>query len=366
MLPTEPKSELIVSTSESPALPTKKALMKESMSQFTRKLGKLMIKNPFWALVIGSIGVHTAFVLLTPNPIKKTEASPPEVIVPTVKLPPKQIANIPKPNKSLFDDLFVKSSNKLDISKNPISSASDLSLFDRVENIPFADNNFPIEDFQDFNKATPFPNPVKTQDPKPKTQAAPPSRFTETGKIDNTTPNKPSKNVSTNIKPELQGNGLKNESNSNNGSKNSQNDKVTQNSQGLVPSKTSNDEKIIDFASFMLTDPDILKLRQQGLLKETQIASKDVLIPYPDERREKGVDWIPAKATNLSGKSGTVTYAWLVAPDGKVEKKFVEFKNTIDTELVNIVRETVKDYKFKPIDNPQSGKYRLVSAKYVF
>jgi hypothetical protein len=55
-----------------------------------------------------------------------------------------------------------------------------------------------------------------------------------------------------------------------------------------------------------------------------------------------------------------------VAPDGKVTKKFLEFKKTVDPELVNIVRETVKDYKFQPIANPQSGRYRLVVAKYVF
>jgi hypothetical protein len=362
MLPTKPKSQLIVSPSEQPvASAAHKALNKEAMHQFARKVGNFVGKHPFWVLVVGSIGVHTAFVLLTPNPIKKTE-TPPEVIVPTIKLPPAQLSTPPKANKSIFDNLFVKSANnKLDLSTNSLPSSS--SLLDRVDNFPLADNNTTFDDSLFLNsQPTTTPTEVdRTQTQAPpikKTQPSPPSRFTESGQIDNTTPRK---TTSSNIKPELQGNGVKNVP-----PNDPKNGKTAQNNQGAVTSKTGNDEKIIDFTSFMLTDPDILKFRQQGLLKETQIAAKDVLIPYPDERREKGVDWIPAKATNISGKSGTVTYAWLVAPDGKVEKKFVEFKNTVDQELVNIVRETVKDYKFKPIDNPQSGKYRLVSAKYVF
>jgi len=356
MLPTKPKSQLIVSPSEQPvASAAHKALNKVAMRQFARKVGNFVVKNPFWVLVVGSLGVHTAFVMLAPNPIQKTEI-PPEIIVPTVKLPPAQLSNPPKVNKSIFDNLFVKpANNKIDL------STSSSNILDRVDKFPLADNNTTFDDSLFLNpQPTTTPTEVsKTQAPITKPKPSPPSRFTESGQIDNTTSKK---TASSNIKPELQGNGVKNVPPSGN-----QNGKTTtQNNQGAVTPKTGNDEKIIDFTSFMLTDPDILKFRQQGLLKETQIAAKDVLIPYPDERREKGVDWIPAKAKNISGKSGTVTYAWLVAPDGKVEKKFVEFKNTVDQELVNIVRETVKDYKFKPIDNPQSGKYRLVSAKYVF
>ncbi|MFM7888769.1 MAG: hypothetical protein ACKPCM_19220, partial [Pseudanabaena sp.] len=92
MLPTEPESQLTVSPSEQPKTLVKKALNKEAMRQAASKVGDFIVKNPFWVLVAGSIGLHTAFVLLTPNPIKKVE-TPPEVIVPTVKLPPTQIAS---------------------------------------------------------------------------------------------------------------------------------------------------------------------------------------------------------------------------------------------------------------------------------
>jgi outer membrane biosynthesis protein TonB len=55
---------------------------------------------------------------------------------------------------------------------------------------------------------------------------------------------------------------------------------------------------------------------------------------------------------------------WLVDPSGEVQTRFL--KSSGIKELDDIARETVKDYKFKPIEDPQSGKYRLVTAKYDF
>lgn len=371
MLPIKPKSQLIVSTSEPTAFHKNKALMKESLRQFSRKASRLMIQNPFWALVIGSLGLHTAFALLTPNPLKKTEAPPPEVIVPTVKLPPKavQLTNIPKPNKSLFDDLFVKPLNKLDASKTLASNSADLNLFDRVENFPLTDNNFAVEDFQSFDKTTTTSEPPKNQDPKPKVQTTPPSRFTETGKIDNTTPNK---TIATNIKPELQGNGLKNDPNPKPDNKNDGARKTAQNVSGKSSSPSKSifpEQQFNDFTTFIFTDPDILEYRTKGKLIQTEIRPDGLLISLPDEKIEKGVKWIPLKTTKVAGKSGTVTYGWLLKPNGDIIKRLIP--KDADPELLKIVKETVtgyeRDFKLKPLDDPKnSEKVRLVSVKYDF
>jgi len=360
MLPTEPESQLTVSPSKQPMTFVHKALNKEAMRQVAGKVGNFVVKNPFWVLVVGSIGLHTAFVLLTPNPIKKTE-NPPEVIVPTVKLPPTQITTLPKTNKSIFDNLFVKpANNKSDISTNTLPSSS--SLLDRVDNFPLADNNATFDDslFLNPQNSTTTTEANKTQDPN-KSKPSTPSRFTESGQIDNTI----RKTASNNIKPELQGNGLKNDPNPD--FKNNESWKMSQSGNGKItsPATTNFPEKQFkDVATLMFSDPDIIEYRKQGILKDTVIAPKDKLISLSDEKREKGVEWIPPKTTKVAGKRGTITYAWLLEPDGKIAKTFVEA--SADQDLLKIVKETVKEYKFKPIDNPTSGKRRFVYVQYVF
>lgn len=361
MLPTEPESQLTVSSSKQPMTFVHKALNKEAMRQVASKVGNFVIKNPFWALVVGSIGLHTAFVLLTPNPIKKTE-NPPEVIVPTVKLPPTQITTLPKTNKSIFDNLFVKpANNKFDISNNALPNSS--SLLDRVDNFPLADNNATFDDslfLNSQNPTTPTEN-NKTQTPTNKSKTTTPSRFTESGQIDNTT----KKTASNNIKPEVQGNGLKNEANPD--TKNSENWKLSPSGNGKTVSPVTNsfpEKQFKDVTTLMFSDPDIIEYRRQGNLKDTVIAPRDKLISFSDEKREKGVEWIPPKTTKVAGKRGTITYAWLLEPDGKIAKTFVEA--SADQDLLKIVKETVKEYKFKPIDNPTSGKRRFVYVQYVF
>jgi len=362
MLPTEPESQLTVSPSKQPMTFVHKALNKEAMRQVASKVSTFVVKNPFWVLVAGSIGLHTAFVLLTPNPIKKVE-TPPEVIVPTVKLPPTQITTLPKTNKSIFDNLFVKpANNKFDLANNALSNSS--SPLDRVENFPLADNNSTFDDSLFLNSQSTTPQPPTTEvnkKPTPATKPSPPSRFTESGQIDNTT----KKTATNNIKTELQGNGLKNDPNPD--FKNDENWKLSQSGNGKTtsPATTNFPEKQFkDVATLMFSDPDIIEYRKQGILKDTVIAPKDKLISLSDEKREKGVEWIPPKTTKVAGKRGTITYAWLLEPDGKIAKTFVEA--SADQDLLKIVKETVKEYKFKPIDNPTSGKRRFVYVQYVF
>ena len=362
MLPTKPKSQLIVSKAEPAMLSARqgfsKVLNKRSVRQFAAKVGNFASKYPFWILVIGSLGIHTGFMLLTPNPLKKTE-EPREVIVPTLNLPPKKLATIPKQNKSLFDNLFVKPTNpanKLDIPINTSSRSPNLDIFDRVDNFPLPNNN---SSFFDNLETMPPVEESKPRTSPPKAQPTQAPRSVDAGKLDNTIANK---SPSSNLKPELQGNGIKDGADSSTAKKDETGKPAKKTVIGTNLATTGQDEMVsTDLTTSMFTDPDILS---KGQIDRTRIAAKDVLINA--DTREKGIEWIPPKVTSVAGKSGTVTYAWLVAPDGKVTKKFLEFKKTVDPELVNIVRETVKDYKFQPISNPQSGRYRLVLAKYIF
>ena len=355
MLPTKSKSLLIVSKAKQTMLSAgqvfSKALNKQSVRQFAGQVGDFATKYPFWILAIGSLGIHTGFMLLTPNPLKKTE-EPSEVIVPTLNLPPKtsqKLAAIPKQNKSLLDNLFIKPANTANKLDNPINTSSrslDLDIFDRVDNFPLSNNSsFSFDNFQNTLPA----DVSKPEAPLSKAQPNQTPRTRDSEKIDSTIANK---SPSNNLKPELQGNGIKDEAGK----------PAKKTVIGINLATTGQDEMVsTDLTTSMFTDPDILS---KGQIDRTRIAAKGVTINA--DTREKGIEWIPPKSNNVAGKSGTVTYAWLVAPDGKVTKKYLEFKKTVDSELVDIVRETVKDYKFQPIANPQSGRYRLVVAKYVF
>ncbi|MCA6587243.1 MAG: hypothetical protein ACK5EU_06825 [Pseudanabaena sp.] len=358
MLPTEPESQLTVSPSKQPMNFVHKTLNREAMSQVASKVSTFVIENPFWMLVIGSIGLHTAFVILTPNPIKKAEI-PPEVIVPTVKLPPTQITTLPRTNKSIFDNLFVKSANnKFNVANNASPNSS--NPLARIENFPLADNSATFDDSLFLNPQSPTTptEVIKTQSPV--TKLSPPSRFSESGQIDNTT----KKTATNNIKPELQGNSLKKDPNPD--FKNNENWKLALGNGKTTSQETTRfpEKQFKDVATLMFSDPDIIEYRKQGILKDTVIAPKDKLISLSDEKREKGVEWIPPKTTKVEGKRGTITYAWLLEPDGKIAKTFVEA--SADQDLLKIVKETVKEYKFKPIDNLTSGKRRFVYVQYVF
>ena len=397
MLPTEPKSQLTVSqANKSMSNSLYRAFSNNSMRQFANRTGSLIIKNPFWVLVIGSLGIHAAFALITANPFKKAEP-PREVIVstvPIVKLPSRSLPTNSKSNKSLFDNLFVKPSpNKLGVSPNSLPnsfpnsfansfpstslSSLDLTALDRLEDDllpPIATNNFPLE-------VPPLLNNPRDIDPpqfvNPQTRISvnqtPPasSRFAPSGQLDNTTPLKTAAN-SSNLRPEFQSSGLKNVPSTPSSSTEAKNTRDNlrdpRTIQGSLPSNLDNsdrDEKEIgNISSLYTTDKQIIDLVAKNLIRTTQIAPDEAMVSNPELNREKGIVWIAPKVTNISGKRGSVTFMWLVAPDGEVQAKFL--KSSGNKELDDIARETVKEYKFRPIEDPQSGKYRLVTAKYNF
>ena len=377
MLPTEPKSEITVSQTEQPMLNSKNTVVANNpMRQFANKAGGLIMKYPFWVLVVSSLGIHTAFALVAPNPLKKPE--PREVVVstlPVVKLPPKTLTTNSKPNKSLIDNLFVKSAPKTNSPLNPfpdISSSSPLTTLDldslsNFEDLPPVADPFSISPLPDDPEKPQFVKPQTPASTPPKTPSTQ-QRFTQSGQIDNTSP--PVKQTD-NIKPEYQNGGLKKDVTAppapTKKSGNSK-DTDTKNLQGTVAANSSNSDRpekeIGNISALYTTDKQIIDLLSKNLIRNTQIAPADALISNPDLNREKGVTWIPPKAANTLGKSGSVTFMWLVDPSGEVQTRFL--KSSGIKEIEDIARETVKDYKFKPIEDPQSGKYRLVTAKYDF
>jgi Gram-negative bacterial TonB protein C-terminal len=372
MLPTEPKSKLTVSQGDNPMFKSAHtATAKNPMLQFANKAGNLIIQHSFWLLLAGSVGIHTVFALVTPNPIKKEELR--EVVVstlPVVKLPPRSLPTNTRPN--IFDNLFSKSAPKTTSSQNTFpdtSSSSSLTILD-PDSLSSTDGLPPVTDFSSSD--TPFPDDknndapqfVKPQTPDSKTTKEETSqRFTQSGKIDNTNPVKPTDN----IKPEFKnGNPRKDGTspNKNNGN-NKAPDKIATNQQADNGDRR---EKSIDNATKVyITNPKILDLTSRKLLKNTEIAPSEALLSDLDSsRREKGVEWIPPKRANTSGKSGTVTFMWLVDPNGKIEEDTVILVLSGISELDDIAREAAKGYKFKPIEDPASGVYRLVTAKYKF
>ena len=372
MLPTEPKSELNVSQADNPMVKSVHTVMaKNPMLQFANKTGRLFMQHPFWLLVAGSVGIHTVFALAAPNPIQKTETR--EVVVstlPVVKLPPtpKSLPNISKSNKSLLDNLFVKNMPKSGSPQNifPDTSSSQLSILD-LDNLSNSDGLQPVTDpysVPPLTNDTDAPKFVKTKTPPPKTpKEQPPQSFTQSGQIDNTAPVKPANNLN----PEFKSGNFKKDgiaTNNNNGN-NKAPEKVPTPQQG---GNGDRKEKSIGTASSAyIANPRILDLTTRKLLKTTEIAPPEALLSDLDNsRREKGVEWIPPKRANTSGKSGTVTFMWLVDPNGKIEEDTVILVLSGIPELDDIAREAAKGYKFKPIENPTSGVYRLVTARYKF
>ena len=369
MLPIEPKSELNASKADNTMFKSAHIVSKNTVLQFANKAGQMFMQHPFWLLVAASVGIHTVFALVAPNPIKKEELR--EVVVstlPVVKLPPKPLPNVSKSNKSPIDNLFVKNMPKFgspqstfpDISSSPLTTLDldSLSSFEGLEPITERYSVPPLTNDTDTAKF------VKTQTPAPTTaKQEPPQSFTQAGQIDNTAPVKPADN----LKPEFKNGNLKDVGIAPN--KNNDNNKVPQKvATNQSGGNGDRREKSIDnLATAYITNPKILDLTARKLLRNTEIAPPEALLSDLDNsRREKGVEWIPPKRANTSGKSGTVTFMWLVDPNGKIVEDTVLLVLSGISELDDIAREAAKDYKFKPIEDPASGIYRLVTAKYKF
>lgn len=395
--------------------PVYKSLSNLSLRQFTDKAGKLIIQNPFWVLLIGSLGIHGLFVLFTPSPLKKTEPIKEITLskLPMIQLPARTLTPRATPDKSLLDNLFVKSSEpKLNSSLDSFPEPLDLSNIEQLEDLPPVVTNLPfgIPPLLNTPNAIDPPEFVRPQLRLPTSQNSV-SNLAIASRIDNSNLTNSS---SSNLRSEFQGGGIKNENN-----QISPTPRTNQAPAIVVPQKTavnglkpalssptkvsvtprrptpkpvpepveettpvaqtdspaSNLDSLNSSAggnilALVATDKRIKNLIDKNLLITTQIAPPEALIANPEQNREKGVAWIPPKAANLDGKKGTIVCYWIVAPSGEIQlagytsgdRELVD----ADREMVEIVLETVKGYRFQPIENPQTGIYRFVTAKYVF
>jgi hypothetical protein len=390
--------------------------------QFANRFGKLMIKNPFWVLVISSVGLHIAFAFLAPSPLKKSETPRNEEIlknspIPLIKLP----ANLPNPkskgNNPLLSNLFVKPSVKTQVPtntpnpqnnlENPLTSfdssellglpplmGSDLPfgvppllnnpitppqfvkqqpLFSNIQSaLSQIDNSKPSQNssnlrsdlksgLKDLLPETSKPSPVKNP---------PPDNKTATSNLKNTDVVPANKPVTTNA-PVTRTATTQTNATTPSGDKptNNQESPTTSNN---TPANTNTPIPITgtQILSFLATDKRIQSLIDNNRLITTQIAPEEALIPNPEQSREKGVSWIPPKVKNIAGKRGVILYYWIVAPSGEIQlagytsgdRELVD----ADQELVNIVLDTVKQYEFQPIAESKAGMYRLVTARYSF
>jgi len=391
-----------------------KAMSNNSIRQFANRAGSLIAKNPFWVLVIGSLAIHAIFAMVTASPVKKSVEPPLTEVktatLPVVKLPPQSninqsrdlpnrlIPNASSLSKSIFDNLFVQSSSKKLISPsntpqnslqnslpNSVPSPFDLSSFERIEDllppitslpdVPPLSNNFGIEPSREFVRSR-IPAPLITQS----------SRLNSSEQIDNSNSTKTASNSNSNsnLRSEFQNNNSLRDSPiiPSNEPKNIKNNEapprspqspITQNQPINQPSSQSPSQspgqssipsnvRQIESIRSIYTNARITDLLTQDLLEQTRI------VPNPKEavvsRISGGIEdleWIPARG-NVYGKRGVVTFLWLVDPNGKVE--FQGYTLEGDRDLVEIVAQSAKDYRFKP--NERSPKYRFVTAKYEF
>jgi len=394
------------------ANPVHKSLSNLSLRQFTDRAGKLVIQHPFWVLVIGSLGIHGLFVLFTPSPLKKTEPLKEITFskLPLVQLPAKTLTPNLTPDKSLLDNLFVKSSEpKLNSPLDSLPQPLDLSNLDQLENLPPISTSLPFG-IPPLLSTPNFIDPPQFVKPQLRLSIPqnPLSNLAIASRIDNSNL---SNNSSSNLRSEFQGGGIRNENNQispaprvsqrpavtppqkvsvnrlklpfSTSPKLSVNPKVTTpkppqepiSTQPEPPAMTTNTDGISsgvgeNILALVATDKRIKNLIDRNLLVTTQIAPPEALIANPEQNREKGVEWIPPKITNLKGKKGTIVCYWIVAPNGEIQLAGYTSGDReladADREMVDIVLETVKQYRFQPIENPQTGIYRFVTAKYVF
>ena len=95
MLPTEPQNKLDkieLSTVEQPSTNTPQQFPIVFQKFVYRSLGttgRFIAKNPFWVLLIGSLGIHAGLAIFTPNPLKKAPTEEILVSTPVIQLPPK-------------------------------------------------------------------------------------------------------------------------------------------------------------------------------------------------------------------------------------------------------------------------------------
>lgn len=316
--------------------------------------------NPVWMIMLGSVLAHAAFWLLLPNPIRQDLAVNNSAKISTIS-----VVTIPP-------ELLLRSS-KLSQQLPPLNL-----------------NQINLPSLPTYNPTTSIPQPTYNS-PPPLLSVAPQiprsSNLRTVPNVTNLNPNLAlSNNQSnlnfrldkTNIKPEITttptkptidpSNNLINNSSSNLLDKpNTQPEiinpinPITGYSTKASDLTTNNVKKSGDIPNNLKSNvakPETLKPVIENVVVLRQIASPDT--PISADRREP-VDWIPIDPQALVGITGSVTFALVVTPEGRVEQELLV--ESTNPKLEQLARETIKGYynKFKPVE---PGKYRNIRIQY--
>jgi outer membrane biosynthesis protein TonB len=316
-----------------------------------------IFKDGFWLFLLASVGAHTAFFLVVPDPLKQAEKiTEMEIVgtVPVVALPKKnamtsKLSQIPK------QDIPSSQPNRIpkeDIPKSTLSTVLDVPQ----ETKPEKTVKEPIKS---------EPKPTKKSEPKPAAKSEP--KITKA-------PDKPDPLDPQNPQKELQADSP------------TKTDRV-QEPQDLNTKKPDVEKTDASNSDLETEQPTSgVTLSRDQFRREfgriyAEYAGKygpenvvQRIIPSPQETTvsqvsqtiEPGVEWIPPleqpQANDLKGKNTKVTVTFIVDPKGKVVKKsmFSSENSNVDA----IVKKTVAGYesKFTPLE----GKIRIVTINYDF
>jgi len=320
---------------------------------------KLVWNSPIWLITIGSAIAHAAFWLLLPNPIKQNVDITNSVkiaAIPLVTIPPELLPKSSKPQ--LSRQLLPLNLSQINLPPIPqpnyipspiIQPANNpppplLSVV--PQNLPKTSNLRSIPRANNLNpnlalstKQSNLNFAVGKSNIRPEVTISP-TKPDRSQPIDNSENNSSSNLIPNNPIP----------------SKPEQNP-VTNNIAANKPQPNSNIKpRAYSYnASDLVTTP---KPTVNNVVVLRQIASLDT--PIPADQKEP-VDWIPIDPQALIGISGSVTFALVVTPEGKVEQETVVESTNI--KLEQLAREAIKGYynKFKPVE---AGKYRNVRIYY--
>jgi hypothetical protein len=336
---------------------------------------KLVWNSPIWLILLCSAIAHAAFWLLLPNPIRQnSDVSNAQIsIIPVVTIPPELLPKSTKPRSSQqlpplnLNQINLPSITQPNYSPDsirlPINNPPPPLLSVVPQNLPKTSNLRTVPNSSNLNpnlaistKQSNLNFSVEKSNIRPEITITP-TKPLPTKPIDNSANNSSSNliinnNISSNPDP----NPVINNTTPNKAQPNS----------NINPTASGYSYKASDLvtATKKANNLNSNEIRKEpkpvvnNIVVLRQIASPDT--PIPADQVEP-VDWIPINPQSLVGISGSVTFALVVTPEGKVEQETVVESTNI--KLEQLAREAIKGYynKFKPVE---AGKYRNVRIYY--
>ncbi|WP_019501396.1 TonB C-terminal domain-containing protein [Pseudanabaena sp. PCC 6802] len=320
----------------------------------TGKLKLAIHQHSFWLFLIFSATLHALLWVLTPNPLKQTEKqkSPEDIevvgTVPTVNLPQKKIPNPSKLSQIAKQDLPSPQNNEnpenvksaiVDLPKN--ASKKSESEEDKKSVKP---DNKPAESKKSADKVTPKTEPKSESQNEPSSDQLDDLANKKTTQPDNT---------------------LDQKTESQNKNDKQADPTAERNAEPATAGATlSQDQFRSQFGKIYAEYA--IKYGKENVVQRIIPSPQETTVSQVSQSIEPGINWIPPveqpKSLDLKGKNTKVTVTLIVAPDGKIEKKWMF--SSKNSNVDEIVKKTVKGYesKFAPLE----GKIRIVTISYDF